>query len=300
MYGYQIPATTANLAVGFDTFGMALDLYNKIYMEEIDSKLIIEVEGVDKHLVEKDENNLAYKVAKYFFDKVKYPIKGLHIKLENNVPVSRGLGSSATIILGSLFLANQIAKAGYDKERLLLLAKQIECHTDNLASALYGGFVVSKYCEKEKKIFHKKIEIDSTLKCITMIPDYKISTAESRNILPKSYSQEDTVQNISSAALMALYLKDGDYSMLKHFMQDNIHEPYRKTLIKEYDLFKSTMEDVALCSFISGSGSTMIALCHEKDSQKIYNKLKDNLTEKNYKCDIKILNINNHGIQKIN
>lgn len=298
MVSYKVPATSANIGPGFDCLGMAVNIYNTISFEETDKGLEIEVIGDGSDTVPLDENNMAYETAKYFFDKVGYKFKGLKIKIHNYIPIARGLGSSSSIVIGALLCANDIAGTNMSKDEILNIANEIEGHPDNVTPALVGSITASVILGDT--VEYKKIIPPDMLDTIVLIPEYEMSTNEARKILPKTYDRQDCIYNISRASLLIMAMITSDYELLSKVVDDKIHQPYRKSLIKEYDFFENIMKsNGALATFISGSGSTLMAFCHKTMSQELYEILKEECKKNNIKGTIKILSPVKEGAIKL-
>lgn len=298
MVSYKVPATSANIGPGFDCLGMAVNIYNTISFEETDKGFEIEVIGDGSDTVPLDENNMAYETAKYFFDKVGYKFKGLKIKIHNYIPIARGLGSSSSIVIGALLCANDIAGTNMSKDEILNIANEIEGHPDNVTPALVGSITASVILGDT--VEYKKIIPPDMLDTIVLIPEYEMSTNEARKILPKTYDRQDCIYNISRASLLIMAMITSDYELLSKVVDDKIHQPYRKSLIKEYDFFENIMKsNGALATFISGSGSTLMAFCHKTMSQELYEILKEECKKNNIKGTIKILSPVKEGAIKL-
>ncbi|EJU19934.1 homoserine kinase [Peptoanaerobacter stomatis] len=298
MVSYKVPATSANIGPGFDCLGMAVNIYNTISFEETDKGLEIEVIGDGSDTVPLDENNMAYETAKYFFDKVGYKFKGLKIKIHNYIPIARGLGSSSSIVIGALLCANDIAGTNMSKDEILNIANEIEGHPDNVTPALVGSITASVILGDT--VEYKKIIPPDMLDTIVLIPEHEMSTNEARKILPKTYDRQDCIYNISRASLLIMAMITSDYELLSKVVDDKIHQPYRKSLIKEYDFFENIMKsNGALATFISGSGSTLMAFCHKTMSQELYEILKEECKKNNIKGTIKILSPVKEGAIKL-
>jgi len=277
---------------------MAVNIYNTISFGETDKGLEIEVIGDGSDTVPLDENNMAYETAKYFFDKVGYKFKGLKIKIHNYIPIARGLGSSSSIVIGALLCANDIAGTNMSKDEILNIANEIEGHPDNVTPALVGSITASVILGDT--VEYKKIMPPDMLDTIVLIPEYEMSTNEARKILPKTYDRQDCIYNISRASLLIMAMITSDYELLSKVVDDKIHQPYRKSLIKEYDFFENIMKsNGALATFISGSGSTLMAFCHKTMSQELYEILKEECKKNNIKGTIKILSPVKEGAIKL-
>ena len=235
---------------------------------------------------------------KYFFDKVGYKFKGLKIKIHNYIPIARGLGSSSSIVIGALLCANDIAGTNMSKDEILNIANEIEGHPDNVTPALVGSITASVILGDT--VEYKKIIPPDMLDTIVLIPEYEMSTNEARKILPKTYDRQDCIYNISRASLLIMAMITSDYELLSKVVDDKIHQPYRKSLIKEYDFFENIMKsNGALATFISGSGSTLMAFCHKTMSQELYEILKEECKKNNIKGTIKILSPVKEGAIKL-
>ncbi|MEG0050863.1 MAG: homoserine kinase [Terrisporobacter sp.] len=257
-----VPATSANIGPGYDCLGIALSLYNKFYFEEINEGIDIE----EKETEYINDDNLVYKSMLYFFDKVKpkkIP-KGIKIKIKDEIPICRGLGSSAACIVAGLMGANYLCEANLDKEEILKLATEIEGHPDNVAPAIYGNMMVSFIDNDE--IYYDKIKVPENLRFCAMIPDFKLSTAKSRGVLPKVINHKDGVFNVSRTALLITAFMNNNLSFLKVACQDKFHQDFRSPLIKNYDKIVCHANKLnCLGTFLSGAGPTIMSLTCDDD-----------------------------------
>lgn len=262
MIRIQVPATTANLGPGFDTLGLALKLYNTVEMEETAGGFAIDVEGDGAEKIPRDQSNIVYLAAARIFQEVKYTPKGLRIRLVNNIPVARGLGSSAAAIVGGLVGANVISGSRLTEKDILNLAAAIEGHPDNVAPALVGGLMISTMVEGEVKCC--KIDPPAGLKCVVAIPDFALPTKMAREVLPQSVSVQDAVFNISRTALLVASFIKGDFGMFSTAMEDRLHQPYRANLIPGMKkVFAAARLAGAKGVALSGAGPTLIAFCDQ-------------------------------------
>ena len=273
MVRVQVPATTANMGPGFDTLGMALKLYNIIEMEQAGIGLNIDVEGDGAGQIPRNPTNIVYVAAEKVFKAVGYKPKGLRIKIINNIPLARGLGSSASAIIGGLVAANILSGGKLDEQTLLNMAAQIEGHPDNVAPALIGGIVISAQGEGEVK--YTKIDPPAKLKCVVAIPDFSLPTKLARDVLPQSVSITDAVYNIGRTALLVAALIRCDFNLLSMSMEDRLHQPYRANLVPG---MKKVLAAAKLAGargiVLSGAGPTLIAFCDE-NTQLIATVMKD-------------------------
>ncbi|MBN7572515.1 MULTISPECIES: homoserine kinase [Clostridium] len=290
MITVRVPATSANMGPGFDTLGIALNLYNDFAFREIEDGL--KFNGMPEEFC--NEDNIIYKAMKYCFDKAGYKIKGLEIsEIKQNVPVSRGLGSSSTCIVGGLVGANEILGKKFSEEELLEMAVEIEGHPDNVAPALLGGMVVA--IVDENKTYYDKIDVKNGIKFISIIPNFRLSTEEARKVLPKEISLKDGVYNVSRAALMVACFSSGKYELLRYACKDAFHQNYRSKLIPGFEeVYNKSYELGALACYLSGAGPTIMAIIDEKD-ERFSNKLKEFLQIKGLEWNILELSLDNAG-----
>lgn len=258
MIRVRVPATSANLGPGFDTLGLALNIYNEFSFEEIPSGL--EILGCEEGY--RDEDNLIYQAILRTFEKLGYEAGGIRITIESEIPMTRGLGSSASCILAGVMGANKMAGSSMTREEVFKLACEIEGHPDNLAPALFGGLVTSVM--ETDDIYYNRIDIAPGLKFMALIPDFGLSTEDSRRVLPERLTYSDGVYNIGRVSLMLSALVNGRFDLLRHGLKDKVHEEYRGKLIPNYDrIIKKCEELDVLGTYLSGAGPTIIALVEE-------------------------------------
>lgn len=269
MFKVKVPATTANLGPGFDVLGMALTRYSEFECEHSD-EVIVEVSGLESHKIN-IENNLVIESMNHLFKYTnKYP-KGYKLNINNNIPLARGMGSSAAAIIGGLLMADFLVGSKLSKYEILRLATDIEGHPDNVAPALFGNLVLSTVTENNE-IIYKEITPFENLECVVFIPDYEVSTKDSRGVLPNQFSMKDLVHNMANTSLLSIGFLTGDVEMISKTMKDKIHEPYRKKLIKNFDELESAAINNGAFSFsLSGSGSTVIAYCKKENADNVKN-----------------------------
>ncbi len=258
----KVNATSANVCVGFDVLGLALDIKNEFSFEKCD---IFEFVGFEKQYAS-TKSNMVYKAYLKVFEKLnKKPIP-VRIGFKGDIPVSRGLGSSSSLIVAGLFAANEVLNKPLKTEDLYDLACEIEGHPDNVAPAIYGGLVASyKNDNKYKSIIYP---VNNNLKFLVIIPPFKLSTHEAREALPKVLPYKDIVNNLSRIVNIPYAFNNGDVKLLKELFNDKVHEPYRGKLIANYNNIKKDLEDINCAFAISGSGSCMLVICEKEDEVK--------------------------------
>ncbi|AUM87749.1 homoserine kinase [Clostridium botulinum] len=260
MVEVRVPATSANIGPGFDCLGVAVNMYNKFFVEEIEEGLIFEG-CADKF---KNENNLIYVAMKKCFDKIGYKPTGLRIKIESDIPVSRGLGSSAACVVGGIVSANELAGGALNKKELLDLAVEVEGHPDNVNPAFCGGMTAS--ISDNREVIYSKVKVSKGIKFCALIPDFTLSTEKARAVLPKSIDYKDGIFNVGRTALMISALNNGDFHLIKYACKDKLHQDYRAKLIENFYSIKEECEKLnSLGVFLSGAGPTIMVMLREED-----------------------------------
>lgn len=247
-------STSANLGPGFDCFGICFDLYNDYSFEESNKYELVNFEP--KYLL--PENNLIIQSYEKTFEVLKKDLKYIKLfQLEQNIPTSRGLGSSASCIVCGIMMANEILGCPMNKEDIFQLASSIEGHPDNVAPLIFGGLTCSF---KDDKYYKVDLNVNDKYKFMVCIPPFELSTALARSVLPKEIKMGDAVFNISHAVTMIKALENGNIELLKKGKQDRLHEPYRYSLIKGSDLLLNYSEEHNCVCMISGAGSTLLLI----------------------------------------
>ncbi|MGC8852842.1 MAG: homoserine kinase [Hydrogenobacter sp.] len=271
MFCVRVPASTSNLGCGFDTFGLALSLYNEFFFERW-QKFTVEVEGEGTNLP-KDENNLfirAYLKACEYFGEDPKPIRVIQ---KNSVPTGRGLGSSATAIIGGITAFEVLHSKKLSQEEKLRLAISMEPHPDNLSPALLGGFVISLW--DGKRLIYTKMDFPKDIKVVVAIPNFELSTEMARSILEQKVSLSDAINNIQRASLMLASLCKREYHLLKEAVKDRLHQPHRSKLIPGFfKVVDRAYQEGALAVFLSGAGPSIasFATCNFEEIGKAMTK----------------------------
>lgn len=266
MLKVQVPATTGNLGPGFDTMGMAFNLYNYVSIRSTPGQLKICVQGEGKGEISRGKENIVYQAVKKVFKKINFHPEGLYIELENQIPVTRGLGSSASIIVGGMLAANFLTGERLTRDEILEMAVEMEGHPDNVAPALLGGMIVA--VPGVKNIDYIKINPPEDLRVVVAVPDFQLPTKLARQAVPDQVSLRDAVFNIGHASLMAAALLKGDLELFGKMMEDKVHQPYRMHLIPGIsEVFSAAKKAGALSAAISGAGPSLIAFTRENGEE---------------------------------
>jgi len=261
----QVPATSANLGPGFDSFGLALAMHDR-YVAQIldDAGLDIDVTGEGADEVPRTDKNLLVKAMNKGFDFLGGKPKGIAVRALNVIPHGRGLGSSASAIIGGLSLARALVLTGIDKmsdEKLLQLATEMEGHPDNVAAALYGNAVVAWQEDQHGKEIVQAISlsVDTRIRAIAFIPSTAVATSKARKMLPETIPHRDATRNSANSALLvhALTLRP---DLLFRATQDFLHQSYRQDAMPASFALLTKLRAAGVAAFISGAGPTVLAL----------------------------------------
>ncbi|MBD2411668.1 homoserine kinase [Nostoc calcicola FACHB-389] len=264
-----VPATTANLGPGFDCIGAALKLYNQFKFTRVEEGgLTIAVTGEEAQRVQTDESNLLYQAFIRFYQHIEQTPPSVKIEIQLGVPLARGLGSSATAIVGGLVAANQLEGTPMNQSQVMELAIAMEGHPDNVVPALLGGCRLAATSGAGWEICDVPWHQD--IIPVLAIPDFELSTSEARRVLPTEVSRADAIFNTAHLGLLLRGLETGKAEWLKAALQDKLHQPYRKALIPSYDSVNlAAVTAGAYGMVISGAGPTLLALTDELHSKAV-------------------------------
>lgn len=262
----RVPATSANLGPGFDVVGMALNLYNTVEMApEPSGATVVEVTGEGADILLRSGSKLMVDAARRVFSAAGARQTGLLIRQHNRIPLFRGMGSSAAAIVGGMAAANELLPEPLPVKKILQLATEMEGHPDNVAPALFGGFVAS--CAVDGEVHYACMESPAALKLVVAVPSFTLPTKKSRQALPRMVPLADAVFNIGQVALLVAALCRGDLTALSHAMNDRLHQPYRSALIPGLEkVFSAAQSAGALATVLSGAGPAVISLVSENEA----------------------------------
>jgi len=291
-----VPATTANLGPGFDCIGAALTLYNEFKFTRLEQGgVTIAVTGSEAERVKTDESNLVYQAFVKFYQKTGQTPPPVQIEIDLGVPLARGLGSSATAIVGGLVGANLLAGSPLDQTEVMELAIALEGHPDNVVPALLGGCRLAATKESnEWEIcdvpWHKGVVP------VVTIPDFELSTKKARRVLPEQVSRADAIFNTAHLGLLLRGLETGRGNWLRAALQDRLHQPYRQALIPGYEAVRSAAVAAgAYGMVISGAGPTLLALVDAKHALDVEAAMAVAWTEEGITAQVRLLSIDTQG-----
>lgn len=298
MVQIKVPATSANIGPGFDSFGLALNLFNS-YKFSIDESNQFEVLIKDinnKKITISDDKNLIIETANYLQTEFnsKVDLNKVKIKAYLNYPLDRGLGSSSNAIIGTIIGLNILFNLKLSEQEILNFALKIEGHPDNIVPTLLGGFTVSGI--EGNHVIYERFLIKNNFNFLLFIPDFKINTKKARELISKNIPINHVVNNIRNASLLSAGFIKGDLDLIDKGKEDHIHQKKRVKLNQKLEkIFNKLKAEIKVPLFLSGSGPTLL-LINDQDfdkEEKIISKY-----AKKYKISNKIIKTtgNNQGI----
>jgi len=288
----RVPASTSNLGPGFDCLGLALQLYNTTTLTRSDSA--------------KPPHGMIGETAAAFFQKAtggKIAPFGFDVRIEGDIPISRGLGSSVTVRLGVLMGLAELVKDSFPvtREQLLTMLIELEGHPDNAVPSFLGGFAVCAHASGDAKdgFVYTRAAVKPELSFVTLVPDLKLSTETARGLLPKEVPFHHAVENAQRTARIAAAFCTGDYASLRGMFVDHLHQPYRQVLIPGFaDILAAAQDAGALGSFLSGAGSCLMALTLDH-VEAISTAMLDATKKHSLPAQVLVLKADNDGVQVI-
>jgi homoserine kinase len=245
----RVPASTSNLGSGFDTLGLALNLYNEVTLTLATSNPA-------------DQSPFVREAAKLYFRRAKVSPIPFDIQITGNIPVARGLGGSGALRAAVIAGLNELTGARLSKQRLLEIITELEGHPDNASPALFGGCTVSGRVGKEVRCI--RFTVSPKLKIITLIPNFRVETEEARRLIPHTFSKADTAHSLNRAALVAAAFAAKNYEALRGLFDDRFHQLHRLPLVPKLNaVIRAGEKAGAIGGFLSGSGSAIICLTLE-------------------------------------
>lgn len=276
MFRITVPATTANIGPGFDAMGLALNLFLSIDVESLDSneqRIVWSDPNIEPL---SDDKNLILISLMTTLRRLNMESLGFELKIRDcQIPLSRGLGSSASAIVAGIVAANELAGRKMSQKDIIDWATDLEGHPDNVVPAILGGMSVS--FQADSAVYTTQVPVPNQLGFAVMIPDFELSTKLAREALPESYSKADCIHNLSRAAFLVASFNNGSLEGLREALNDKVHQPYRISLIRDGEhVLKKVQEIGAVGEFISGAGPTLIAL-YDKSNEDFKSRLSNEL-----------------------
>jgi homoserine kinase len=257
-YSFRVPAGTSNLGAGFDTLGLALEIYLRVRIEPA-SKTEIVALGVDSAEIPTTSDNLILRVANRVAALRNRDLPPFRITIANEIPLMRGLGSSAAAIIAGITCYELAMQETLTEREIFKYAFEFETHPDNLSPALRGGLVAA--CQSsDSEVFIANLSVAPGVKSVIVVPEFEVSTQKARSVLPQSYTRKDAVYNIQRSALIVGALTTGNWPLLQEAMNDRVHQPYRASLIPGFEEILALRMPGMFGLALSGAGPTIFAL----------------------------------------
>lgn len=296
MIHIKVPASTANLGPGFDTLGLAFNLYHEISVEKIQGpQSQVQWPHInDAETIDDDDNYVIKGINAVFTHFQSAPISYRLTMNSCKIPASRGLGSSAAAFVSGVVAGLYLLDQALEKELIVKIASDLEGHPDNVAPSVLGGMVAA--CMVDEKVLHQAIHLQRPLQFIALIPDYQMSTSQAREAMPKSYAKDEVVFNLSRLSILLTAFQNGSYELLQYGTQDKLHQPYRLPLMPNFDLLNTlSTHNKVFGGFVSGAGSTYMLMCDPKDEAELSDYAVKLLSESETKWQVLPLEVDTKG-----
>jgi homoserine kinase len=262
----RVPASSANLGPGFDALGLGLDLYLECRFQ-VAGALSIRVTGRDAHTISTGSDNLIWQTAMRVATDVGMTMPPIELEILNDIPIGKGLGSSAAALTAGVVIANEVLDLKWDRHRVLDEAAQIEGHPDNVAACVLGAIVASAI-DSEGKARAVRLDLNDHYGVAVVVPDYVLSTSKAREVLPTTYSRADAVFNVQRSALLIVALATGVTSAFPTALEDRMHQPYRFPLVPGLDEISKLRAPGLLGCALSGAGPSILVF-HERGHEEV-------------------------------
>ena len=302
----RVPATVANVGPGFDCLGLALPLYNTITIEEtvlpgtgVEINVLANEDFTDELSLEHipmDENSVIYKAVELLYNSIGQTPNELKITIHSEIPIAKGLGSSASVIVGGLIAANELLGRPADEPALLSIATEVEGHPDNVTPAIVGGLVMSS-CEDDGSIVYRRLNWPEEWMLTISVPETELATEISRSVLPAEVPMADAVYNAQRMAMFVQAIYTKDEALMKLALNDKLHQPYRKKLVPGLELIQQKLkhEDSVLGVVLSGAGPSVLVISKKNDLDRVKNIIKECWSNLNINAQIHTLPVEQYG-----
>jgi len=293
----KVPASTANLGSGFDSIGIAFQLYLTLEVQEAET-MHFEWKGRDiEDITITDEDNLILQAMMKLFSLRKQQVPNLSIKVTSEIPLTRGLGSSASAYVAGLVIANELLEQPFTKDELFWFATEEEGHPDNVGASIFGGVVLASVNWEEKKVVYHKQSFPENWKWLAAIPSYTLSTAHARNLLPEKYPKSDAIYNLSRYGILVSSILTANKEGMEFGLEDALHQPYRKQLIPGFEQLLAEKKNLGVIGFvISGAGPTVLGLLErEQDHTQVMKYIQEVMTVEQHEVETFIIEVDQQG-----
>jgi homoserine kinase len=261
-----VPASSANLGPGFDALGLALGIYLQCRFRPSHERTI-RASGRDASLISTGEDNLIWQTACQIGEENGRVLGPFELEIRNDIPLGKGLGSSAAALTAGVVIANELLGLGWTQQRILEVAARMEGHPDNVAACVLGSIVASAVdsCGVARAV---RVELHPRFGVAVVVPDFPLPTVEARRVLPGTYSREDTIFNVQRSALLIAALTTGASNAFPAALQDRLHQPYRFSLVPGLEEITRLRAPGLLGCTLSGAGPSVLVF-YERGSEEV-------------------------------
>lgn len=290
----RVPASSANLGPGFDALGLALSIYLECRFRPADA-LTIRVAGRDAGEIPVTEDNLIWQTALAVARDTGERLPPIDLEIRNDIPLGKGLGSSAAALTAGVVIADQLLGLGWKPLRILDEAARIEGHPDNVAACVLGSIVASAI-DTHGETRAVRIDLPAKMNLAVVVPDFQLPTSRARAVLPATYSREDTVFNIQRSALLIAALATASTSAFPAAIEDRIHQPYRAPLVPGMDEILRLRAPGLLGCALSGAGPSILVF-YERGYEQVCNLVQQIFTLHGHQTEVLWAQIADHGYE---
>jgi len=288
----HVPATSANLGPGFDALGMALSIYLDVRFRPSEM-LVIRTAGRNVELMPEDETNLIWQTALNVSDHAGRPLPGVEIQVDNDIPIGKGLGSSAAALLAGVILADEVLGLEWSRDRILDEAARIEGHPDNVSAAVLGSIVASAI-DSDGVTRAVRMQLPARYGVAIVVPDFLLPTSEARAVLPSTYSRADAVFNLQRSALLIAAMLTQTTDAFHAALEDRLHQPYRERLVPGLGEMLRLRRPGLLGAALSGAGPSVLVF-YERGSEQVVEEFRDIFARHGHSSEALSAHIPDHG-----